>query len=197
MLEKYKSIIYENKEVEEKVKDTCINCIVVEHKDYTREEIMNQIASREPNDLQADFSFYLLMEEGKLLFDKAVKKFGNTLWSGEAWRISDCKRKCPFGDMCRKYLVEIDNIKYCFGQLYHNHNEIRENKLVKIIIKMADKYAIKILKTDGNALVDLKSPNFDVQILSGFFSNYEWFVWWFGDNGGKGKVNGCNVIPFL
>lgn len=57
---------------------------------------------------------------------------------------------------------------------------------------------IKIINPNGNIHIDL-NMDYDEQIFSNFFFDYEWFICWFGDNAGRKnkKVNGYNVIHLL
>lgn len=57
--------------------------------------------------------------------------------------------------------------------------------------------SIKIIRPNGNIFIDLNSINYDKQILSDFFFEYEWFIWWFGDLRENNKINGYNVISCL
>lgn len=192
MLEKYQSIIYQNEEDKEKVKKDCLNFIIHKYKNYTKEEILNLIFSDQPNEISDDYAFALLETEGHMLFDITAKKFGFKIWKGKAWKNKTCKRKCPFGDECKKYLITIDNLRYCYGQLYYN--KITENE----IIEMSKNHKIKIINPNENVHIDL-NMDYDEQIFSNFFFDYEWFICWFGDNAGRKnkKVNGYNVIHLL
>lgn len=64
------------------------------------------------------FDYELERYEAERLFDKAVEKLGKPLWNSEAWRNPECQKYCPFCDICNKQLYELDNDKYCVGQLY-------------------------------------------------------------------------------
>lgn len=57
------------------------------------------------------------------LFDKAVQKYGISLWNKKAWRCRYCFLRCPLGDFCGRCLDQIftiDGVQYCIGQLYMN-----------------------------------------------------------------------------
>lgn len=193
MLSQYRSIIYKDKETFRNVEKECVKSVLNIHQDRKKKDILSSIALGEVNDINADYYFALLMAEGRLLFEVTEKKFGRILWSTDAWKKIDCEMKCPFGNMCKKELVKIDDELICYGQLYYRR--ISEN----IMIDMAKNKSIKVLKPNGEVYIDLSCSNYDEQLLSEFFFRYEWFIWWFGDNRGRngGKVNGGNVIPYL
>ncbi len=193
MLSQYRCIIYKDKETFKNIENECVNSVLNIHQDRTKEDVITSITLGEVNDINADYYFALLMAEGRLLFEVAEKKFGRILWSTDAWRKKDCKKRCPFGNICKKELVQIDDVLFCYGQLYYRR--ISEN----IMIDMTKNKSIKVLKPNGEVYIDLSCSDYDEQLLSEFFFRYEWFIWWFGDNGGRngGKVNGGNVIPYL
>lgn len=191
MLSKYKSIIYKNENEEKKVIDDCINYVIDLYPNTDPCEIKASISREEINDINCDYTFTLLQTEGRLLFDIAVDKFGKTLWENQAWEKPNCSKECPFGSMCKKYLVKIDTEKFCYGQL--KFQKIGEKEL----IGLSKEHDIKIYKTNNDIYIDLNS-DYDDQFLSDYFFEHEWFVWWFGDFSDDGdKVNGYNVIPYL
>lgn len=191
MLRKYKSIIYKYGDAEKKVIDDCIKYVIDLYPNIDPHEVMNSILSDEPNNINCDYTFALLQTEGTMLFNIAVEKFGTKLWENQAWQKADCSKRCPFGNMCKKYLVQIDTEKFCYGQL--RLQKVGEKEL----ISLSETQSIKIYKPNNDIYIDLNSTNYDDQLLSNYFFDHEWFIWWFGDNGGKGKVNGCNVISYL
>ena len=194
MLKKYEHLIYANVSEKKKVENECIDLVVKEHREYSKEKILELILSDKPNDIDSDYQMYILMTEGSLLFDKAAKKFGDKLWQSKAWKNKTCKRRCPFGDVCRKYLVKIDNECFCYGQLYFS--KITENK----ILEMLKEHNIQLLNSNGSVYIDLNNADdYKRQFFGSFFFEYEWFIWWFGDDGGRKdkKVNGNNVIQLL
>lgn len=191
MLEKYRQLIYKNpaeiKNLEKKCWDNVVKSYPVELNidDESRKQI-----------LEHDYNSSVIFAEGQMLFELAAQKFGNKLWSGNAWKNKSCRTICPLGNMCKKNLVQIDNECFCYGQLYHQ--KITDDEL---ILMAENNHSIKIIKADGKIHIDLNDTNnekiFSEQIFSAFFFSYQWFIWWFGDNGGKGKVNGINVINKL
>lgn len=191
MLERYKQIIYKNKSEEMKVIDDCINDVIDLYPNIEPQRIRNSIINSEYNDINADYTFALLRAEGSRLFSIAVNKFGTKLWKNQAWKKSNCSKKCPFGSMCEKYLVKIDTEKFCYGQL------MIQNIGEKELISLSKEHDIQIYKTNNDIYIDLNS-DYDDQWLSGYFFECEWFIWWFGDFGDNNrKVNGYNVIPYL
>lgn len=193
MLAQYKDIIYKDSATVKRVENKCLDYVLAAHRNVTKDEIIASIASGEVNDLNSDYYFALLMEEGQLLFDVAEKKFGRNLWRSDAWKNTKCKKRCPFGNICKKQLVQIEDELFCYGQLYYR--KINE----QIMISMANDKRIKILKPNGEVYIDLNCSEYDEQLLSEFFFKYKWFIWWLGDNGEYSgtKINGYNVISFL
>ena len=89
MLKKYEHLIYANVSEKKKVENECIDLVVKEHREYSKEKILELILSNKPNYIDSDYQMYILMTEGSLLFDKAAKKFGDKLWQNKA-----CKIRC-------------------------------------------------------------------------------------------------------
>lgn len=58
--------------------------------------------------------------ESNKLFDEAVEETGRSLWTKEAWHNPDCHKICPLGSICNKKLISINNIQFCYGQIYMN-----------------------------------------------------------------------------
>lgn len=191
MLAKFKGIIYKDKSAEKQIIENCIKYVIGIYPDIEPHKVIDLIQGGENNDINFDYNFALLQTEGTMLFSIAVKKFGSELWKNQAWKKTDCTTRCPFGSMCKKYLVQIDTEKLCYGQLMIR--KIREKEL----ISLSKEHDIKIYKPGNDIYVDLNFMNYDNQLLSSYFFEHDWFIWWFGDNGGNGKVNGYNVIPYL
>lgn len=63
------------------------------YKNRTKDKVIKAIVSDEPNEINSDYEFALLMTEGQMLFNKAVKNFGEKLWNGAAWQKENCKIK--------------------------------------------------------------------------------------------------------
>ncbi len=188
MLKKFQKLIYKNLSEKEKVRSECLDFITHRYKNYSIDEILKFIDSNTSNEIADDYFFALMQTEGQMLFDIAVKKYGLAIWNGKAWKNKKCKRKCPFGDECRKYLIQIDNKKFCYGQLYKNN--ITQNQIIKLLKSCQ----VKILFPDEKIYLDL-NKKYDKQLLDSFFSEFDQFIDWFGD--GKNKVYGYNVIQFL
>ncbi len=191
MLEEFKSIIYKDKNEEKKVIDDCIKYVMGLYPNIDPHKVINSIMNDENSNINYDYNFALLQTEGTKLFNIASEKFGTKLWENQAWKKAECSKRCPFGSMCKKYLVQINTEMLCYGQLMSR--KIREEEL----INLSEKNDIKIYKLNNDIYIDLNSTNYDDQHLSSYFFEHDWFIWWFGDNGGKGKVNGYNVIPYL
>lgn len=194
MLHEYQKLIYEDEKAKEKVKNDCLNEVLNMHKNRTKDEVIKAIVSDEPNEINSDYEFALLMTEGQMLFDKAVKNFGEKLWNGAAWQKDNCKVKCPFGSMCKKDMVIIDKNQYCYGQIY------QKRLCEKDLIEMAkNNHTINIVNDNDHVYLDLNNSKHDKQLLSEYFFKHDWFIWWFGDNDGRvnDNVNGYNIIPFL
>lgn len=191
MLEEFKSIIYKDKNEEKKVIDDCIKYVMGLYPNIEPHKVINSIMNDENSNINYDYNFALLQTEGSMLFNIAAETFGMELWKSHAWEKTNCNKRCPFGSMCRKFLVQIDTEKLCYGQLMFQ--KIREKEL----ISLSQEYDIKIYKPSNDIYIDLNSKNYDDQLLSSYIFDHDWFIWWFGDNCGKGKVNGYNVIPYL
>ena len=117
MLKKYRTIIYESEGEINKVIDNCINHVLKNHPECTKEEILESIIKNKSDILNYDFTNELLMTEGKMLFDIAAAKFGEKLWNSNVELDNTCKKLCPFGDMCNQYFVEIEGEHICYGQM--------------------------------------------------------------------------------
>lgn len=181
MLEQYRTLIYTNDEErqksENKYRDEAIKS--VNQIDYITATQRYEITA---NETQMNALYY----EGRKLFNLAVKKFGYNLWHGEAWQFKTCKRKCPFGNMCRKILFEIDNKKYCYGQIYSGIPcEVNDELHQKF-----DNGIYRVIRPDGSSCSGQESLSFHI-------SFYENFILEFGDYGIDKKINGRNIIPLL
>lgn len=165
MLAKYKNIIYKDENAEKKVIDYCTKYVVNLYPDVDPHKIEKSIQDKENNAINQDYAFVLLQSEGRLLFNITAEKFGMALWKNQAWEKSDCFKKCPFGNMCKKYLVQIDMEKLCYGQL------ISRNICEKELVILSKTCNIKILKPNNEIYLDLdlNSNNYDNQLLSGYF----------------------------
>lgn len=191
MIEEYQHLIYENDEEKERVQQSVFEETLNCNKEYTVQQGSEAIQSHDKSEFDYDYVLTLMRAEGEMLFDKAVKMFGEPLWNGHAWQNKSCRARCPFGDMCRKELVAIEDNILCFGQLYKNN--IDDEKL----IRMSRSKRIKIINSDGSVHIDL-SKEFDIQALSWFFFKHTSFIWHFGDYElHKDRVNGINVISLL
>lgn len=164
MLSEYQKLIYEDEKVKEKVKNDCLNEVLNIYKNRTKDEVIKAIASDKPNDINSDYEFALLMTEGQMLFDKAVKNFGEKLWNGGAWQKENCKEKCPFGSMCKKDMVVIDKNRYCYGQIYQK--KICEKDLLEMV---TNNHTINIVNANDHVYLDLNDSNHDKQLLSEYF----------------------------
>lgn len=193
MLEKYRKIIYESEGEINKVIDSCINRVLENHPECTKEEILESIIKNKSDILNYDFTNELLMTEGKMLFDIAAAKFGERIWNSNVKSNDSCKKLCPFGDMCNQYFVEIESEHFCYGQMFQMHIDM------KSLQKIAIEKQVKIIKPNGEIFIDLSFPEYDEQLLADYFFQYEWFIMRFGEDCkyGKHKVNGNNVISHL
>jgi hypothetical protein len=180
VIEQFKSLIYISDDERKSLQNDVYNSTLLQCPDLPGSD-----------SFEFEFKYNLMIKEGYRLFNLVSEKFGYKLWSNKAWRTKTCELKCPFGDICKKYIVKIDNNKLCYGQLYFK--KINEDKL----IYMTKYNSIKIIRPNGNIFIDLNSINYDKQILSDFFFEYEWFIWWFGDLRENNKINGYNVISCL
>lgn len=191
MLKKFKGIIYQDENAEKKVIDDCIKYVIGLYPNIEPQEVINSIQNGKNDDINCDYALALLQAEGTMLFNIAAEKFGSELWKNQAWKKTNCIKRCPFGSMCKKYLVQIDAEMLCYGQLMSQ--KIREEDL----INLSKRSNIKIYRSNNDIYIDLNSAYYDDQLLSSYFFDHNWFIWWFGDNGCKGKLNGYNVIPYL
>lgn len=175
-----------------KVKRKCRNLVIESTPEFSKEEIINFIFSEEPNQFNAEFYFNLSMIESEMLFEKVAKKFGTKLWKGHAWENKTCRRNCPFGCICKKYCIKIENDIFCYGQLYDQ--KINEDT----IYNMAETKQIYLLNSNRKVIVYLnKSTTFEKEIFSNYFFDYGMFIVEFGDYGDKHKINGEKFILLL
>lgn len=193
MLKKYRTIIYKNDDEVNKVIDTCINHVLKNHPECTKDELLKSIITKKNDILNYDFINELLMTEGKMLFDIAVAKFGERIWNSNVQLDDNCKILCPFGDMCEQYFVEIEGDRICYGQM------LRKQINMKSLQKIAIDKKVRIIKPSGEVFIDLNLPEYDEQLLSYYFFQYEWFIMRFGESCeyDKHNVNGNNVISHL
>lgn len=194
MLEKYRTIIYESEDEKNKVIDNCIDSVLKYHPKSTKDEILESVSKSKSDILYYDFMCELLMTEGKMLFDVAVAAFGEKIWSSDVKSNNNCKKRCPFGCMCKRYFAVIDGKYVCYGQMLQM--QINMESLQKIALEKP----VKIMNPNGDVFVDLSSPEYDEQLLAEYFFRYQWFIMRFGEKSceyGKNKVNGNNVIKFL
>lgn len=96
-VEKYRTIIYESEGEINKVIDNCINHVLKNHPECTKEEILESIIKNKSDILNYDFTNELLMTEGKMLFDIAAAKFGEKLWNSNVELDNTCKNFVPSG----------------------------------------------------------------------------------------------------
>lgn len=192
MLEKFKPLIYSSEIQRKQVEEKCLQQVIENNPNHTRENIFKLICSKTPNEIAEEYYIYsLLPKEGQMLFDLTVDKFGKNLWNRKAWENKTCHKRCPFGDICKKQLIQVDEKFKCYGQLYFR--KINAEKVKQLALN----HTVKIFNNDKSVYMDL-NQYYDEQMLSSFFFQYEWFIWNFGDYGEKkGKVNGENVIQFL
>lgn len=193
MLKKYRTIIYESEDEINKVIDNCINRVLKNHPECTKEEILESIIKNKSDILNYDFTNELLMTEGKMLFDIAAAKFGEKIWGSNVKLDNTCKKLCPFGDMCNQYFVEIEGEHICYGQMLQMQINMKSLQMIAI------EKQVKIIKPNGEIFIDLSFPEYDEQLLADYFFQYEWFIMRFGEDCkyGKHKVNGNNVISHL
>ena len=182
---KYKSLIYKEESEEKAVIQQCIDEVKKNHSQYTEKEIVDMIDNQEYSDVLYDFVRYKSMIEGGMLFDLAVERSGKALWNSNSFPdTSTCKKICPFGDLCKSEYIQIDNNKYCIGQMYYmNYSE-------EIITSLSKERRICIYNENGQ-YIDL-SADYDEQILSDFFFGIDDYICCYGENG-----NGENVIGYL
>lgn len=193
MLEKYRQLIYDSKSEQEKIENECLHLVINENPETPESEIIKAVFDNTPNKYAQDYGSYLAMSEGELLFKMTAEKFGYKLWNGKAWKNKTCKKSCPFGGICKKELIKINDDVLCYGQLFCKG--LTESK----IVKMTKTHRISLLKSDGSVYIDLNNtPDIaENEIFSNFFFDYDLFVMWFGDYGYNHKINGENVIRLL
>lgn len=191
MNEIYEHLIYSSEFEKEKVLSEIKNDVFANNPTISPELIESAIDSKENNIYNCEFDTHKRIVEGKRLFKRAEEKFGNILWANDNLDYSNCNVNCPFGEICRKAMVQIGDKKVCYGQLYHSN--ITEEDL-KTMAKNGT--SVKLYSGKGSLIADLNSPSFDEQILSAYYFEHETFIWEFGDIENN-KVIGGNVIPFL
>lgn len=194
MLSKYQPLIYKNEDEKSAVREQIIS-EVMKYCSCTRDEVLEGIHVNNPNDnrIECTFTEITLYTEGQKLFDLTAERYGRKLWSGAAWKNKTCRKRCPFGGMCNKSLIEIDGTLYCYGQLFQK-NQGKEN-----LTEMARMQRIRIIKPDGKVCQDSFADNYDEQVLSSFLFQYELHILYFGEpytSGGK-RIRGSNVIRLL
>ena len=189
MLEKYKGLIYksddERKQAERRIFEECFTA----YPELSADDYINADDERLPPDLRG--LYYRLLEEyeGNCLFELAVNKFGKSLWLNGAWGRKWCKRRCPFGNVCRKELYEYKGKRYCYGQIYLRVNPYLSDRLKNDYI-FSD---YSIIFSDGKRINSEKI----LKAQGMYLSSYETFISEFGEKDSTGKINGRNVIPFL
>lgn len=200
MYEGFKNLIYKSEEDEKAVIEKVI-LYVMELNSCTREELLEAISKDEPEtskerDIQYDYCMELNLTENCMLFNLTVDRFGRKLWSNNAWHNKTCRRKCPFGSICKKRLFEIDSKLFCYGQLYVKHNEYISSDSIE---ELFSKQHIRVINADGTVYVDTKSPNFDIQMLAWCFDEYVFFLDDFGNKYTRypNKIFGNNAIHLL
>ena len=194
MYEEFKSLIYKSKEEEQAVIDEVIFDVIKKHS-CTKEELLNALSEDEPNEIQSDYHWELRTTENYMLFKLAVDKIGRKLWSNKAWHNKTCRRRCPFGDICRKRLIEIEGELFCYGQLYIKHNIYVSSDSIK---ELYPTQHIRVIEPDGTIFIDNRSPKFDIQIFASCLGEYEFFILDFGDKFTyPNKIYGNNVIRLL
>lgn len=184
MLEKYQHIIYENKADRAKVIKTCIDRVLEYNPDRTKDEVLASIEQKKADILNYMFQEELMTAEGEKLFTIVVERFGNKIWRS-AEKPRNCKKFCPFGDMCKMYFVEIENEQLCYGQLLYKG--IGEKELLCI----AKEKRVRILKSDGEVFVDMSNPDcsdYDLENQSAYFFDHILHIMQFGEKGIGDKI---------
>lgn len=181
MDKKYRKLLYSSKNDEEKVLKKCIE-YALEFSDFGT------------SDFESDYSYALLSEEGKMLFEIAVQRFGKQLWNSEAWHSEKCKSNCPFGEMCKKEKIQINEKCYCYGQIYLN--DITKAKLYNNV----DYCYISLVNCNNEIILNLNSclnNSLKKEQFENFFSEMYWFIIQFGDSRGGKHIIGENIINQL
>lgn len=207
MLEKYRTIIYKSESEKRKVRDECIEEVMERNPGCTKEEVFEAINNEDSKKsyLSLEYARSLEWAESAMLFDVAVKKFGEKLWDSKKTLNRTCKKLCPFGFMCKKYYVQIEGEKLCYGQLQQMH--INEEELERI----AKEKQVKLMKPNGDIYIDLNAPEYDESILerqtvSNYFFDYAFSFFYFGCSTphtglftcrNRDKINGGELISRL
>lgn len=233
MLEKYRTIIYKSEIEKRKVRDECIEEVMGRNPGCTKEEVLEaikyieEVMERNPgcteeevfeainnedskkSYLSLKYAQSLEWAESAMLFDVAVKKFGEKLWDSKKTLNRTCKKLCPFGFMCKKYYVQIEGEKFCYGQLHQMH--INEEELGRI----AKEKQVKLMKPNGDIYIDLNAPEYDEeydesiwerQTVSNYFFDYAFSFFYFGYSvpysglftcRNRDKINGGELISRL
>lgn len=188
MLSKYRSLIYANNEEMKDVENTCLSLVCDRYPDIPRNEIIRQIEADEATDIGYDYYLELAIAEGERLISLVREKFGVKLWKGKAWKQKSCKKTCPYGDVCTKTLLKIDDERFCFGQLY-----LMEITDTKKLIPLLNEHHIELIYTEWNAVIDVNSTltedteksRFYKECLGNFFFDYLYCSIWFGEDYGE------------
>lgn len=135
--------------------------------------------------------------ENQKLFERAFQKYGRTLWKKNSpWKSKKCHIKCPVADICTKKLLQIDNTKLCYGNLYFNRIDCDKLKELE-----EQGHIIQIIDMSGKVILKLNHTASDTEReLVFLFVNtlYFMYIMNFGDYSNRRRnVNGSNVIPYL
>ena len=188
MLSKYRSLIYANNEEMKEVENTCLSSVCDRHPDIPRNEIIRQIESDEATDIGYDYYLELAIAEGERLISLVREKIGVKLWTGKAWKQKGCKKTCPYGDVCTKTLLQIDDDRFCFGQLF-----LMGITDTKKLIPLLNEHHIELIYTESNAVIDVnrtltedtEKSRFYKERLGNFFFDYLYCSIWFGEDYGE------------
>lgn len=183
MNEKYKSIIYSSNQDMQNTIDQCLQT-AADRNNCSKADVQEDIKNNIKSAAVCDYVDALLWSEGTALYTKICQCFASELWKSNACLSNECAKKCPFGDICRKDYVLINDNKFCYGRL----TTLCGIKSDKELIELATKQHISICRENGSIIADLNS-SYDEQQVESWFGKYEWHIKWFGDsNNASGKA---------
>ena len=152
MNNEYRYLIYSNKQDENRNIQNCMN-IAAELSNCTITSIEKDIANRISSEAVCNYTDALLWSEGTALFKLICDSFAIDLWKSNDCLSAECTRKCPFGDICQKDYISIDNKKICYGKLTTSYGIKSSEEL----IKLAEDHNISICGENESIIADLNS----------------------------------------
>ena len=173
----YKPLIYKDKEEEEKFIEDCLDeYLEFNHMTVTSKEEREKIKNTHNH---SDFEWYFITSQCYRLFTLVYDKIGKKYWSSDIWSKDDCRVGCPFGELCDRQFISIDEQYYCYGQLILK----KELGTDELLDSVAAGKRFKIVDHDSTVRFDSKGAGLDICEIR--FNNYilehDFYLNYFGD----------------